>query len=58
MVAAGAPSTAGIIPTRQPPRALVARHVSPSRAGAIELIRSRFAASADENLLGDHATRS
>jgi hypothetical protein len=57
MVAAGAPSTAGMTPTRQPPRALVARHVSPSRAGAIELIRSRFAASAEKNLTGDNATR-
>ena len=46
-----------MIPTRQPPRALVARHVSPSRAGAIELIRSRFAASAEKNLTGDNATR-
>jgi len=55
MPAAGAPSTACMIPTRQPPRALVARHVSPSRAGAIELIRSRFAASADKNLTGDNA---
>ena len=57
MVAAGAPSTAGMIPTHQPPRALVARHVSPSRAGAIELISRRFAASAEKNLTGDNATR-
>ena len=57
MVAAGAPSTAGMIPTHQPPRALVARHVSPSRAGAIELISRRFAASAEKNLTGNNATR-
>jgi hypothetical protein len=58
MVAAGAPSTAGTTPTRQPPRAQVARHVSPSQAGAIRLIRSRFAASAEKNLTGNNATRS
>ena len=57
MVAAGAPSIAGMIPTRQPPRALVARHVSPSRAGAIELISRRFAASAEKNLTGNNVTR-